>query len=288
MIGTERLAKILRIISASGHVKDSFPISAILIGPSDGGKSRLLMSNLPPDAQIVTDFTYAGVLTLLQQPTPPSYVVIPDFNTIVGHKPAVAQLTMTVLLAVLAEGVADIPGLDGKMKVIAKTFKGRGHRLAMLTALTPDVFFSKRGKWREIGFLRRFAPIYFTYTAATIAKIQGGITRGDDTIDYSRASFKHTDQTRGVRIPITIARDIEALSAHVTSKQLVWHVGQNSGNNSQRVQKAQDLPFSPHKILRAFLKSAAFVHNHGTATRRDFDTTIEFSKFMRYDRPEEL
>src|SRR5437870_4709531 len=110
MVNVERIATILNTIAASGFVKDSAPISATLIAPSDAGKSQLLSASLPPDARVINDFTFMSMITMLQEKNPPTWIVVPDFNSVISHKPSVATLTMAFLLSLLGEGVTEIPG----------------------------------------------------------------------------------------------------------------------------------------------------------------------------------
>lgn len=285
MIGVERLTRVLRTIAASGLVKESSPISVTLIAPSDAGKSELISKTLPPNARVINDFTTASMQTLLNEPHPPQWIVVPDFNQVISHKPAVATLTMSFLLALLAEGITEIPGVDAKAKMQAKRFTKRGIRIALLTGMTPDMFHSRRGKWRSTGLLRRLLPINYTYSPDTIANIQAIIQHGQDTLDYA-----HRRQSKikpaAVSINAEIAEAVKSLSEFVTNEQLVWKTVGDDGR--AHIFRANEFPFSLHKIFRSYIKAHALINHRTKVTRADFLALKDFSKFVRYDRAEAL
>jgi hypothetical protein len=209
------------------------------------------------------------------------WIVVPDFNQVISHKPAVATLTMAFLLALLAEGITEIPGVDARAKLQAKSFKKRGLRIALLTGMTPDMFNSRRGKWRSTGLLRRLLPIHYTYSAATVDTIQETIRHGSDLLDYS---LKRQQRIKPgtVMIPAGISHQIKDLSAYVVSNQLVWKREDGSAR------AGIDFPFSLHKIFRNYVKAHALLHGRRMARHVDFNALKDFSRFVRYDRPEEL
>lgn len=285
MIAVERLTTVLRVIAVSDMVPNAHPISATLIAPSDAGKSALLTHTLPASARVINDFTTASMTTLLADQHPPKRIVVPDFNQVISHKPSVSALAMAFLLALLAEGITEIPGVDEKAKLLAKNFKKRGLRIALLTGMTPEMFHSRRGKWRAIGLLRRLVPVYYTYSQDTAEEIQSSIQRGIDQLDYT---FSHQKKlkSRPVSVNEKISQQVKSLSQFVVDNQLVWN--RRSGDGRTFVEKGHEFPFSLHKIFRSYVKAHALLNNRTNATRADFDALKDFSKFVRYDRPEEL
>lgn len=284
MIGVERLTTILQTIAVSSMVKNGNPISATLIAPSDAGKSELLSKALPPNARVINDFTTASMTTILSEPKPPTWIVVPDFNSVISHKPAVATLTMAFLLALLAEGVTEIPGVDQRAKLIADKFKARGLRIALLTGMTPDMFHSRRGKWRSTGLLRRLVPIYYSYSTLTVSNIQETIRAGADLLDYS---IKRRKRMRAASVTITETHTtaIQNLSQSIIANQLVWHIRKD---DREVVLRGQQFPFSLHKTLRVYIRAHALMHGRHVTTKLDLQALYDFSKFIRYDHPEEI
>jgi hypothetical protein len=282
MIGVERISEILRTIVASEHVtRDGRGLSVALIAPSDAGKSQVLLAHLPFNARILDDFTTASLQSVLNEKEPPRWIVVPDFNQAISHRGNVATLTMAFLLSLMGEGVTEIPGLDGETKLAAEQIRGRGLTISLMTAITPDMFFARAGKWRSTGLLRRLVPIYYAYTPATQHEIQLAIQNGKDSIDYPHRVLNFPMRPRYVKVPQPLAIRLREHSDKITRDQLQWE-------RSGRTIRAVEYPFSTHKILKTYARARAWLRKHRTVTATDVDDTIEFSAFMRYDRPEQI
>lgn len=288
LIGVTRLQHALRVIGATASVLDgSGPVSAVLIAPSDAGKSKLLLASQPNNSRVLTDFTYGSLLNLLsktEQPQP-DFIVVPDLNIAVSHKPHVAQLTMALLLSVMGEGIVEIPGLDERAKLKITALQDRGVSVGLLTAMTPDIFRSKRGQWRKTGFLRRLVPLNYHYSAMTERLIQTSIRDGNSGLSYATSAFPILPKQR-VIIRAKHAADLEALSDNVTRRQLAWNIIDRDGN--KRVQQVTEYPFSAHKICRQLASAAALLRGSRQVTTTDLDTVNDIAKFIRYDRAEEI
>lgn len=282
MIGVERLERVLHVVAATGAViNGNGGISANLIAPSGGGKTELMLNALPPGARVLNDVTSMTLTRLMREPKPPAYLVIPDLNITISHKPAVAELTMAMLLALTGEGISELhPGLQNEVKIRMKG-KRAGLRIPVLTGMTPEMFFARRGKWRETGLLRRWLPIYYKYSKATERKIQDSIQAGQDAFAYGHHEQPRVRRRR-VFIPDVHQQAIRFLSEDVT-EQLVW-----ASRDRRREVRSNEYPFSAHKILRALAQASAVLHDRETVTDDDMKTITDISKFMRYDRPEEV
>ena len=285
MIAVERLTRILRVLAASDHVLPHHArLSAILIAPSDAGKSELILSHLPAGARVLDDFTSASLYHLLKDPPRPSWIVVPDLNALISHKPSVANLTMANLLSLLAEGTSEIMGPDGaKMKL--RDTEPNGIRLGLLTGITPEMFFARRGKWRATGFLRRLIPLYYTYSTETQQAIQSAIRGGHDATPYHRASMPGlAGPLRAVAIPRTIGRAISDMSESSIRYNLRW----GSLTDETRNVRAFELPFSVHKTFRRYARAHARLARRKIVTAPDLAALEDFARFVRYDQPEIL
>lgn len=285
MIGTERLQRALHVIGSSQYVANGMgALSCNLISPSGGGKTELILSRLPVGAQVENDVTYLTLIHLMKQEKPPTYLVVPDLNMVISHKPAVAELTMAMLLALTGEGVTDLnPGLQNEVKIRMARTKKTGLRMGLITGITPTMFASKRGKWRSTGLLRRLIPLNYAYTKMTQNKIQRSIASGTGATDQLR--YGHVKLTpskrRPVEIPLPIAEQIRELSEQVTL-QMQWR-----GKDRNTIQ-AIEYPFDPHKALRQMARSAAVLADRGTVTYDDYREVENIAAFMRLDHPVEL
>ncbi len=284
MIGVQRLSKVLRVMASSDCVlPGESRLSGILIAPSDAGKSALLLSHLPPGARVLDDFTSASLYNLCSEKPRAEWIVVPDLNALIAHKPSVANLTMANLLSLLGEGTTEILGPDGaKVKV---SDDGKPIKLGIITGITPDMFISKRFRWRATGFLRRLIPIHYTYGAETQSIIQDSIRLGDTKSPYIRAEMVKIPKPKRVTIEGKIAREIQHLAESAIRYQLRW--GGKDSEDSRSV-RAFDLPFSVHKTFRRYAQVHARINGRLAVKSTDIEALRDFAKFVRYDQPEIL
>ncbi len=284
MIGVERLSNVLRVMASSDSVLPSEArLSGILIAPSDAGKSELLLSHLPHGARVLDDFTSASLYNLLEEKPRAEWVVVPDLNALIAHKPSVANLTMANLLALLGEGTTEILGPDGsKVKVGDDE---NGIRLGILTGITPQMFESKRFRWRATGFLRRLIPIHYTYGAETQAIIQTSIRTGSTAQQYQRRQMPDIPIAKKVTIDKKYAHEIQQMSEYSIRYNLRWG---GKSEDDPRSTRAFDLPFSVHKTFRRFAQVHARLSGRLSVKPKDIDGLTDFARFVRYDQPEIL
>lgn len=286
----DAISRVLRVIAASQSLTDVAPVSACLMASSDAGKSAMLLSHLPPGARVLDDLTTASLFQVLESNPRPKVLVLPDLNQAISHRPTVVQLLMAALLSLMGEGLTEIPGVDknNPFKLKAEEFAKGGLRIAVITALTPEMFFGHRSKWRNIGLLRRLTPIFYDYPDKTIEKIQGTIKRskaGKKIEAYPR-TFLPIVKEGSPDVPNWISDEIEILSRKLQIDQLVWRKRTRDGN--EQVVRALDLPFTVHKTLRTYARASALLHKRRTVSAADLDALKDFARFVRYDRPEEV
>lgn len=264
------------------------PISTLVIGPSGTGKSELVLSNIPPNSRVINDFTFASIVSVLAQKPLPAWIVVPDLNAVLAHKPAVVNLAMGLMLALIGEGVTDIPGIDGDSKLkIERVLKSqtRGLHIGFISTMTPDTFFTKRGPWRKTGLLRRILPLYYTHGIDTRTAVQFSIADGLDALDYTHIKLKKYKKL-AVDIPAHVSTDIRALSDSVLTNQLSWN--SRDDNGSLKKTQAVEFPYTLHKMLRVFIKANALRYNRTTVTDADVRALKDCVRFVRYDHPEEI
>jgi hypothetical protein len=286
MIATAPISRILHTVAATSQVTNGRGrLSVQLIAPSDAGKSELLLSHLPPRARIINDFTFASMVALMKAKPAPKWIVVPDFHAAISHKPAVATLAMSLLLSLLGEGVTEVPGIDGRAVLQATRAKKRGITFALMTALTPEMFWGKRGKWRATGLLRRLVPINYTYSEATKRAIQRSIRKGNDTLEYTHIT--HALPKPGpVNISSVVSTELEKLSERVAVDQLRWDIGRPG--RAPKIEHAVEFPFSVQKTLRQYARAVALLDGSNVVTMAHMPAILDFTRFMRYDRPEAI
>jgi hypothetical protein len=277
MIGVQRLEKMLRTIQCSIAIEGARPLNSIIIGPSGSGKSMLLATAAAANSAVLMDFTAESLLQYLDK-NKPKYIICPDLNLVVSHRPTVAGLTVACLLAITGEGVSKVPGIDGRVKFSMPD----GYVCGLMTAVTYGMYISKRGKWREIGLLRRLLPLYFSYLPDTAASINQEISKGMVPHYAPKTSWTIPDGKVKVNINEDISHEINSLASE-TVKQLTWNYTSRSGE--RRTATAVDYSFDLHLMFRTYAKCAAFLRGSDRVDEKDYEEVRELSRFVRLDAP---
>lgn len=280
MIGVKALEEILRLIQFSTCIQGARPLNVIIIGPSGGGKSLLLVTNTAEKSSVLMDFTSESLLQYCDK-NKPSYIVCPDLNIVVSHRPTVAGLTVAALLSITGEGVSKIPGIDGKIKFSLP----EGFVCGIMTACTYDMYISKRGKWRQIGLLRRLLPVYFSYLPGTAASINHEISRGMVPNYKSSNGLKIPDRQIAVKISDEIAAKLNSL-ADITMPQLSWSYTTKVGE--RRTAQAVEYSFDMHLMFRTYAKCSAIERGETRVEEQDYARTMMLANFVRLDRPYQI
>lgn len=286
MVGVERIRKILDVVLASTQPLNAQAVSACLICGSDGGKSELVLEHIPTNSVVLNDFHYAPIISLLNSKDPPRRIIVPDFNVVLSHRPVVATLTCAILLGLMGEGIDNIPGLDGTAKLSVDSLKKRGVTLSLLTGMTAQMFRSKRGKWRDTGFLRRMLPIYYKYSFSTVSRIQDYINDGHNRSDYPKNSMALPPR-RNVTVDRQYLNALKELAEGTRRDRLVWF-WENKEKGTRLPVQAIDYPFTLQKMLINTIMSHALLHDRTNVNDEDMTFINDLLKFVRYDFPEEI
>lgn len=280
MINMNVMERILHRIQWSAVIRGARPLNAIIIGPSGGGKSLLLTRCAAHNVATLMDFTSESLLRFCDRERP-RYIVCPDLNIVVSHKPAVSNLTIAALLALTGEGISRIPGIDGETKFRLP----ENYVCGVLTACTYDMYVSKRGKWRQIGLLRRLMPLYFSYTPSTVMQINSAISRGMTPIYKPNGNWKIPTREIPIAINDTFSMRLNMI-ADLALPRMGWGYKDSKGSN--HTAKAYDYSFDLHIIFRTYAKACAAERGATEVSEFDMIETELLSRFVRLDRPYEL
>lgn len=274
------MERVLRRIQYSATIAGARPLNVIIIGPSGGGKSLVLSRAIAQNAVKLMDFTSESLLRLCDRDRP-RYIVCPDLNIVVSHKPAVSNLTIAALLALTGEGVSRIPGIDGEVKFRLP----ENYCCGVMTACTYDMYVSKRGKWRQIGLLRRLIPLYYSYTPQTVLQINGAISEGMTPRYQANGEWKIPKKEYKVSIEKQFAERLKML-AEVVLPRMGWSYKNQRGES--HTAKAYDYSFDLHLIFRTYAKSCAAERGDNKVNEVDIIETELLSRLVRLDQPYEL
>jgi hypothetical protein len=280
MIGVNVLERILRRVQLSVAVAGARPLNIIIIGPSGGGKSSVLMQSKAVNSETLMDFTSESLVRFCEREKP-RYIICPDLNIVVSHKPSVANLTMAALLAITGEGTSKIPGFEGQVKFSLP----EGFVCGLMTACTYDIYVSKRGKWRQVGLLRRLLPIYFSYLPATVCNINQSIAKGMVPSYAPNGRWSVPDGRHAIKLSEAYATRLNDL-AGMTMAQMSWIYKTRKGE--RRTERAYDYSFDLHLMFRTYAKACSLERKDTEVRESDVLETEILSRFVRLDRPYEI
>jgi hypothetical protein len=295
MVGIGPLQDIIETAFYTACLKNSVPLSLILVGPPGSGKSKLILQFQADSILVTNDITSQGLSDIVTGDPIGNvrHIIIPDFNIVVSHKPTTSNLTIASLLTLMSEGVLRLD--DGRRK------KEMEHPpIGIVTAMTREIYEEHAGRFRKLGIGRRFIPVFFNYGIKTKEEVQDAIRDGLTTLcqlephDISLPPremwpFDITTENGQAERLRNLSRDMaEQLSFYpqwekvldAKSRSLSWQIVPFRG--------AQPIEFTPHMILRAMAQAHALRADRRQITSADVDFCINFVTFMNYSQPVNL
>lgn len=264
--GLIRLEPVIEILKASiwtGRLADEKPVSAMLIAEQESAKTECLKYfNGTFTLKYVSDITSKGLSPYKHdiEKGAMRHLVILDLVRIVSHGRSVADRTLQALASLMEEGESETSDPGGQ-----NTWQNFP-RIGVLTAITPSYFMSKRGKWRQTGFLTRFIPVSFSYTRETVHRIHDAIANGHK-VSPPRAE-KLPELGCQVAMPpkfsIPITRRAEELG-----------------------ERMKTYGFRYHRVLRSLAKAQALIDKRGEVSQADIAKVLEWSEFFT-EKPIEI
>lgn len=295
MVGVGPLSEIVETALYTACLKNSVPISLILVGPPGSGKSKLILQFVTESLHKTNDITSQGLADIVSgDPTSITrHIVIPDFNIVVSHKPTTSNLTVASLLTLMSEGVLRLD--DGRRS------KEMEHSpIGIITAMTRDIYEENAARFRKLGIGRRFTPIFFNYGIKTREQVQDSIRDGDTTLcqlepfevklpDRSLWPFDITTQNGQAERLRILSRDMSAALSYYPQ----WEKVMDTVNRTQSWQivpykGAEPIEFTPHMVLRAMAQAHALRGDRREISKEDVDFCMRFVEFMNYAQPVNL
>ncbi len=255
LIDVDDLIKLVNLAILTGRVKNAKPVSLLIIGDTETGKTQVLevFMNLKPvqwandlSAHVIVD----EVAPAIEKGK--THLLIPDLLKVLGHQKMVTRNTMTMLNSIMEEGLKNVM-FYGTRKEFSKPV-----RCGVIAAITKDAFKAREDHWKSIGFVGRCLLVSFSYSEFTKLKIHHHIRKGfpSKTIEII------TGRATNVEIPSRMAEKVQDLAIART-------------------------PFSTgfrlHKQLRALIEAHALYCGRGKVNKEDFEEIRRLSKFMNLD-----
>lgn len=181
MIKMDFLKEMVELVIFSGYVKHEEPISLMIVGNPESAKTKMILKySKNKGIKVLTDATAYGIRMEVMpyvRRGEIKHLIIPDFLKPVNKNPASVADFVSIMNALIEEGVGNISTFNQKMEDGDDELAKCG----LITSITSDLMKDKRryNKWKHMGFISRMIPISYSYTKETVEEILGYIKRQD-------------------------------------------------------------------------------------------------------------
>lgn len=294
LIGTQKLDEIIETAFLTSQLDKAIPVSLFLVAESGSGKSKSILRYDCSWSLRMDDLTSSGLLSILERDAENKirFVVIGDLNAVLAHRSSVMKLTFGNLLTLMSDGTAQMADGAGRKEI-------KHLPVGLIVAITRQMYLKNYQQWEETGFLRRFVPIHYEYSAALSAKIQMAISKQQvsrQPLEQTKLDpipeFAKEGKLRNVILSQDMANRIMHLSADWTANFLSFAPIRKRDFQTRKIKYTAAIPylrqpFDPHLVLQTMCKAHALWRNRSSAVanEEDFSFLYQFIKFTRFDRP---
>jgi hypothetical protein len=252
----EPILELLRAAIWSARLGDEKPVSVLLVAEQESAKTEMLKYFAGTSTlAYISDLTSRGLRKHKDaiERGKIRHLVLLDLVRVIAHGRSVQERTFQTLAALMEEGESETLDAGGSSEWVGFP------RIGCLMALTPAFFRSKRGRWRETGFMTRFVPVSFKYTEETKHEIHMSIGAG------MQLPPPHPEKIPDLAYGVTIA---DKYSRVIVSR------AEELGN------MMQTYGFRYQKSLRSLAKANALLSKRSSVNDTDIGKVLGWSEFF--------
>lgn len=198
------MTDLLKLVFATGYVKDAKPVSFLIVGEPGRGKTELLERFIPNrPLYFMSDATWMGIVNILKEAQKGGirHTVFTEFQKLLRRKQSVADNTLGILTQIVWEGV-------GKVSAGPRVMDFQGARFGIVGAMTMESFSLKHELFRDLGLMDRIFCLRWDLDEAQVREIMGRVTHGDAR-DLKPVKLLLPDKPVAVGLPVPIGKQIE-------------------------------------------------------------------------------
>lgn len=287
LIALDFIADILEVIFWTAGLREGIPLSCFLIARSGAGKSRSIVPFVGTNLFRCDDLTSSGLQQTLEadKDNVITHILISDFNAVLSHKTSTTNLTIGNLLALMSEGTMRIA--DGRRNKELKH-----NPVGLVVGITPEMYEMNFSRWNNIGFCRRFLPIFYDYSALTIVKIMEAIEK--NKVRMVVGPPKEFQLPLKKQQPIwsaEVSRMLDSLTYQFCDNLAVRPTFRRSSDQQIQIvplNAAPPLPFTPKQMLQELAEGHALKRKSPKVQDVDLAFVGKIISFTRYGYPVQL
>ena len=246
--GLEKITEFIKIVLASGYLKNEKPLSLILIAPISSGKTTAINQfQKNPNVTISTDTTAWGILNKYQNKLKSGelrHIIIPDLLSVLARRETSVQTFLLFVNASCEDGIFPSKTYAIEVNEFIQPF-------GWILCLTEDAYKKKSANLKGMGFESRFLKVSYKYSLETIQRILKGIIEEEKFVipEIKITNYKTKKLIKG--------------NSKIFQELLVFSklLCNNGDSEILRMQRK----------LQTFLKASAFLRKDNHVTTKDLD-----------------
>lgn len=265
MIGVEPIEQILEACIWSAYVAGERPVSMLLIGHVESGKSSILERFRGNSGlHFLNDVTgwaltspTRGILARLIN-NQIKHILVPDMLVPTGRNSDTVETFITFLNVLIEEGAVSIQTYATKLELPQPI------RCGFIGAIATEELERRRRQWLRLGFMSRLLPVSYSYSAPTIADIKQSIARREHR-NEQLILLNLPDKSVEINLTPEIANKLMLLEPSV----------------NQQLHTAERLyGFRLQKHLQTFALAHALACGRDSTTQEDYSFVAESSRYF--------
>lgn len=175
MIGLAPVQKFITLNIFSDYLKGERPISSFIVAEPEHGKTEILSSfEGVRGVMFILDITAYGYTIIFSRILTKEIrrLIFPDFSRILARSRKVVDGVVSMINAIVEDGInwaILTKNVQWMTNIKERIYAG------VTIAITPDSLDFIRKKYKEMGFLSRILPFYYTYNSEDMEKIHESI-----------------------------------------------------------------------------------------------------------------
>jgi hypothetical protein len=270
MIRIQPLRDLISMSLASAYLRDEKSVSLLIIAKPESGKTTILTSFAVNNGiAYLSDITYSGIINMLGdiQDGKIKTILIPDMLKALGRKEATVENLITLLNALIEEGVKTIATYNYFKEF--RTFV----RCNIIAAITSTDWFLRKATLGSTGFLSRVVPFSYNYSYEDVEAIFKEIIEGKaNDIVFEKVKVGRVGKAgKEVILPVELG---ERIKENVVKKIV------------ERINRALGLDiygFRLQRNLQALAKASALLRGDDTVREEDIKKLEYVSEWINFD-----